>query len=453
MNAIITFLQEKGYKTVDADFYSKIDDWKDWYECNIDEFHKSSFYNGVCEVENNILQLGMAKTVCEDWANLLLNEKVDFKIDNDTCNKTVNEILKNNNFRKKANQLIETSFAFGTGAFVEFLKDGKPAIDYITADKIYPLSWQNGIITECAFGSVGVVDKEKVYYLQIHTKPNGIYIVENYRFKVKGEEIILVDVKDMVDKWETKSINPMFQIITPNIVNNYDINSPMGISVYGNAIDVLKEIDIAFDSFNNDFITGRRMVFLKSQLFGFDDKGNKKDVISRKENVLRWIGDKEDNGELVKDYSPALRADDHIKAIQFQLNLLSEKCGMGTNRYEFTSSGVKTATEVISEDSDLYANLKKHELSLETPLIDLVKAILFLNNCVECNVSVNFDDSIIEDTDSIKKQALIEYNAGLIDKVEYFVLTRKMNFNQAQKYVDKIQTRLPKPQEEPPIEE
>ena len=124
MNAIITFLQKKGYQTVETDFYSKIDDWKDWY----------------CEVENNILQLGMAKTVCEDWANLLLNEKVDFKIDDENCDITVKEILKSNNFRKKANQLIETSFAFGTGAFVEFIKDGKPAIDYITADKIYPLS-------------------------------------------------------------------------------------------------------------------------------------------------------------------------------------------------------------------------------------------------------------------------------------------------------------------------
>ena len=453
MNAIITFLQKKGYQTVGADFYNKIDDWKDWYECNIDEFHKSSFYNGICEVENNILQLGMAKTVCEDWANLLLNEKVEFKIDNNKCDNTVKEILKNNNFRKKANQLIETCFAFGTGAFVEFLKDGKPAIDYITADKIYPLSWQNGIITECAFGSVGVVDKEKVYYLQIHTKPKDTYVVENYRFKVKGEEIILVDVKDMVGTWNTKSQLPMFQIITPNIVNNYDINSPMGISVYGNAIDVLKEIDIAFDSLNNDFITGRRMVFLKSQLFGFDDKGNKKDVISRKENVIRWIGDKEDNSELVKDYSPALRADDHIKAIQFQLNLLSEKCGMGTNRYEFTLGGVKTATEVISEDSDLYSNLKKHELALETPLVNLVKAILFLNGCSDCDVSINFDDSIIEDTDSIKKQALIEYNAGLIDKVEYFVITKKLTVEQARKYVEEIEKRLPKPQEEPPIEE
>ena len=147
MNAIITFLQKKGYQTVETDFYSKIDDWKDWYECKIDEFHKSSFYNGVCEVENNILQLGMAKTVCEDWANLLLNEKVDFKIDDENCDITVKEILKSNNFRKKANQLIETSFAFGTGAFVEFIKDGKPAIDYITADKNYPLSWQNGIST------------------------------------------------------------------------------------------------------------------------------------------------------------------------------------------------------------------------------------------------------------------------------------------------------------------
>ena len=80
-------------------------------------------------------------------------------------------ILERNNFRVRGNQLVELAFALGTGAFVEYLDaDGNVIIDYIRADMIYPLSWDNGDITECAFGSVRVLDGKETVYLQIHRK-------------------------------------------------------------------------------------------------------------------------------------------------------------------------------------------------------------------------------------------------------------------------------------------
>ena len=40
------------------------------------------------------------------------------------------------------------------------------------------------------------------------------------------------------------------------------------------------------------------------------------------------------------------------------IDLLSKKCGLGTGRYRFDGSAARTATEVISEQSDLYQSLK-----------------------------------------------------------------------------------------------
>ncbi|HBF64464.1 MAG TPA: hypothetical protein DDW34_00345, partial [Clostridium sp.] len=51
--------------------------------------------------------LGMAKKVCEDWANLELNEKVSIVIDNQSINNAVHDVLEDNNFRIKGNQLLE----------------------------------------------------------------------------------------------------------------------------------------------------------------------------------------------------------------------------------------------------------------------------------------------------------------------------------------------------------
>lgn len=45
--------------------------------------------------------------------------------------------------------------------------------------------------------------------------------------------------------------------------------------------------------------------------------------------------------------------------------MLGKKTGVGADRYTWDKSGgVKTATEVVSDKSDLYQNLRKHELVL-----------------------------------------------------------------------------------------
>ena len=93
---------------------------------------------------------------------------------------------------------------------------------------------------------------------------------------------------------------------------------------------------------------------------------------------------------------------------------------MGNNRYSFENGNVKTATEVVSEKSDLYQNLKKHELVIKKAVKDMAKAILSLGgNNAETEIAVNFDDSIIEDTGTKRQQFLQEISQGLRAPWEY----------------------------------
>lgn len=160
-NTVRQYLIDQKLHTASDDTYSHIDEWLDWYKGDVEKFHTYTIWNGVVATVQKRYRLGMAKKICEDWANLLLNEKVAIKAGD--YEKRLNEILEKNNFRVRGNQLVEMAFALGTGAFVEYLdSDGEVLIDYIRADMIYPLSWDNGDITECAFGSTRVVDgKEK----------------------------------------------------------------------------------------------------------------------------------------------------------------------------------------------------------------------------------------------------------------------------------------------------
>ncbi len=425
MNAIREYLKKKGYNSVSTNFYTMISNWEDWYKCTVDDWHKTTFNNGITNVQREIMQLGMAKTVAETFANLMMNEKVIISTGNESQDKILEEILKDNNFYTNANRLCELYCALGTGAFVEYIDQGEVRIDYIKADMIYPLTWNSRGIEECAFASKIRIKEGDAYYIQMHIKDtNGKYKVENHIIKAEDERNIKeIDLPEGLEPvFKTGSKTPLFQIVKPNIINNYDLTNPMGISVYANAIDVLKEIDTAFDALNVEIETGRRMVFLSSEMFFSDANGNIKNVIGQKETVLRYVGGMKDH--LIKDYSPTLRTNDIKETIQFQLNLLSEKCGMGTNQFEFQMRGTKTATEVISEDSDLYQTLKKHEIILEEALRKMIMAISELSQSTTKKlaykeINITFDDSIIQDKNAERQQYKEEVAMGVMSVEEY----------------------------------
>ena len=426
MRGIIQYLNREGYSVPDAGFYSYIRLWLKWYRGKT-SFHSYAVYNGAKRITKSRKTLGMAKRVPEDWANLLLNEKVEIVIDGEAQQKAIDEVLHANNFRVRGNQLVELAFALGTGAFVELLDDnGEVDIDYIRASMIFPLTYKNGEITECAFASERKIGQETFVYLNIHTKKeNGNYVVRNVYFKKQGDNITETQLPENVaDEIDTKSPAPLFQIVKPNIVNNIDLDNPMGISVFANGIDQLEGVDLAYDSYCNEYKLGKKRIIIpvKMARVQMDEDGTTKPIFDYDDTEFYAItGADESMG--IKEINMDIRATEHETGIKTMLNMLSKACGLGDDYYDYQSSGVKTAKEVVSEKSDLFQNLKKHELVLEHAVRGMVMAIASLKNISidPENVKVNFDDSIIEDTGAEKERFLQEIRDGVRQKWEYRV--------------------------------
>ena len=88
-------------------------------------------------------------------------------------------------------------------------------------------------------------------------------------------------------------------------------------------------------------------------------------------------------------------------------------------------------------------------------MIELIKAVLYVANGSEYinDVTIDFDDSIIEDSEKTRNQALLELNNQLIDDVQYYIDVYKMTEEQAIEFRDKISERSPQEEEieeEPP---
>lgn len=444
MDEIREWLVENKYNTATDETYSHILEWLEWYQNDVEKFHKYKVFNGVVTKEEERYKLGMAKKVCEDWANLLLNEKVAIKAGN--YEKLLQEVLDNNNFLVRANQLIEMAFALGTGAIVEYLDGEEVMIDYIRADMIYPLSWDNGDITECAFGSVRVIDGKEVLYLQIHRlgkvddeEDSEHYYIEN-RYIDRKENKELDPPEGVIPLVPTGYDKPLFQIITPNICNNIDLDSPLGVSVFANAIDQLKGCDLVYDSYMNEFVLGRKRILVP---ISFAKKQMEKDGVAApafdaSDTVYYQMpGDRDSNLKLT-EVDMSIRANEHELAVQRSLDVLALKTGLGTGRYQFDSSGVKTATEVISDKSDLYQNRQKNAIIVNAALIGMVEAIAFLDAGGEVEVSIDFDDSIIEDTNTTIDKNIKLVQGGLRSKLTAIMEINKCTEEEAMKELERI---------------
>ena len=457
------FFSSQGYDISEKlNWEAYIDIWNSWYKGKVRKFHNYYIYNGQRKVKMEKKSMQGAKKVSEDWADLLYNEKVKINLKKKKDTELLREILRKNNATVIINKGIEKSFALGTGALVVSVQNmeqdetnntidvtnSKIKLEFVEAKKIIPLTWENGIIKECAFITVKYKKGQTYIYIAMHVlDEQDNYVIKNYMFKGKYSSFVEVNEEEregFINNFETKSNIPWFAIITPNICNNIDSESPFGISVYANSIDTLKSLDNAYDGLDNEVIIGRRRTFVAEEMLTYDD-GEGRMVFDPNDISVYRMPRGFNKDSMIEHDDSTLRTNSYIEAVNYQLNLLSSKVGFGNERYKFDGKAIQTATGVISENSDMFRTIKKHEQVLESSLITIVKAIayassVFGNDSIDATkVTIDFDDSIIEDRGAEKVRAMQEVAQDLRSKESYMTNYRNLTEQQVKDELAKIQ--------------
>lgn len=453
---IFSYFRDKGIDTVNPTYYRQIEIWRSWYNSNVKKFHKYKVYRGNGTSVNCLRHsLGMAKKVCEDMADLLLNERVTITIADQTTDAFVKGVLEANTWEELGNEYQEWKSALGTVAYVVYIKDatvdeagnmtgGSVGINYVEAAHIYPTSWQNKVITECIFTFPKTYKRKKYVHFQYHRiedvpgENRKQYVIENTvveNTSGSGRELTpdqweeIPAFSGLAERIETGSDQPLFIIDRLNMVNNADddTTNPMGVSLFANAIDIIRKIDLEYDSYANEFSLGRKRIFVAPE---FLSNTNGSPVFDPNDSVFYELPEdyfkNAESKEAIREINMELRIEEHSKAINDDLNWLSFKCGFGTDRYKFEAGSVKTATEVISENSDMYRSLTKHELVLNRVLIQLIQTIIRAGISIgipglqeNTDVTIQFDDSIIEDKVTERQNDRQDVAMGAMGLAEY----------------------------------
>ena len=448
-SAISKFLVSRfggGYSN--SAYYTAISSWLTWYKGYDESFHRVLNQNGKQDRWRIMYQLRMAKRVAEDWASAVSSEPPIIVVSSSTLkpsifiqgSKNTTGVLGSNNFNELLSLCLERMFALGTSSVVQQLENidcnlqgeivdgtrGRIKVVSCDAQNIIPMSYANGEIVDCAFISQTMKDNKMYYILSVHKRESDGYVI--YNIVLDSSYNTASYFPGMLPVIRTKCPYPLFEVFRTNIANNIDLDSPLGMSVYANAIDNLKSTDQAFDACIRDVVTGQRIILMNQCLLNTDDHGKTVVPQDAKQSYMWFFGDEASANinEFIKEFAPKLNTNELDKELQNQLNMLSFKCGLGTHYYNFDRSGGLTATEYSGERQDFVRNVRKMNISVSNGIARMVKTMLFLGRNILQNgvddsakVTVTMPDGIVEDDSKLMDLDLKLVEKGIMSKVEF----------------------------------
>lgn len=477
--AFIDYLNKaKGWR-VDAAYYGHIETWRQWWQGNVPSVHTVKEQRADGNRTRHRASLRMPKRVCEDWANLLLNDKTTFQIgDEATAAYLLGEdeqqtggLLRQLHFWENANRLVEKAYWSGTGAFVLSVEGvsvaqdgtvqpsptGRIRLDYDPASCILPVRLERGVVMDAAFVSECMVEGKPCAYLQTHTTDGTKRTICNEWFEIGAEQNGTPKFTPLkkaptgaVAQFTVDGSPAWFSLFSPAALKNIDTGAGLGMSVFSEALDTAQGVDLAFDNYREDIRLGHKKIFYSTNICrtGIDQSGKKYYIPPDDDVVSQFVilPEKEGSMDLPAEWhehNPDLRTEQNHRAVQDMLDLFSFQCGLGCHRYSFERGGVTTATEYNGSRQDLVQSANKNQIPIETALIGILRAILWAAKNLlgaevdpETSISVNWDDSYITDAETRINQLRDDALSGLVPRCRYLVARYGLSEEEAHRWAE-----------------
>lgn len=358
---------------------------------------------------------------------------------------------------KVVNRLrLNLEYGIATGGmvikpYVELLNqevDGHKAkinVDFISADNFIPLAFSvNGDITKAAFVQTKVADGATYRRLEVHTLVDGCKVVVQNKAFVNynvsstdltyesdlGQEIDLGNVpewKDLEPETVIENVDKLlFAYFKMPEANTVDPYSPLGMSGYGRAVNLIQDADMQYSRLLWEFEATEAAIDVDRDALKpyTDDKGVTHSLRPNLQNRLFRTLDlgKDDT---YQPYLPTIRDASLINGLNTILTRIEDVCAL--SRGTISTSGVEatSATELRVLKQRSYSVNSDIQKTLETCLRDVIKIMdiyCTLYNIVpeaEYEVSFEWDDSILVDSGEELTKRVTLINNGIYSKTEF----------------------------------
>ncbi len=409
--------------SMDPSEFARIHDSLRRYE---DKYDKVKFMNSnKANKERDLSSINMMKKVANQYATVVFNEQCEINIDGEAA-EFISGVFEHNDFKKNFSKYLEPMFALGGLACRPYLDKGSNQIEFswALADAFYPLQSNTNNISEGAFTfhSTTVENKKPIYYtlLEFHEWVEGNFVITNELYRSERTDIVgtKVPVTDLYPDLEesTTFINlsrPLFGYLKPSGFNNISPYSPLGLGVCDNCKRTLDRINRSYDEFDQEIRRGRRRIAASEMLMNsrVDEKGQVRQFFDDQEDTFQIIPGSNMDDYTIKDLTTSIRTTEYVAAINHHLKTLEMETALSSGTFNFDRTGslsTKTATEVVSENSQTYQTRSMQITEVEKFIKELVISVCELGKALKLftgpiptydDVEIDFKDGAFTSTD------------------------------------------------------
>lgn len=402
----------------------------------------ANIYNGRAPwISEEVKSLNVAKTICDKVAKAVTIE-FQSKVEDEGIDEIYQSFLKN------IRTNTEYTLAKGGIYFKPFYSDNTIKISCIQGDKFIPVKFDStGELLGAIFIDQITKGDEVYTRLEYQEISNRTITIRNIAYKNNKNNSTKLGSKislSLVPEW--KGIKEITKINNVNkllggyfkipIANPVDNTSPIGVPIFANAIEILKEIDEQFSRTLWEYEGAELAVDVDDTAFK-KDKNNNPILPKGKKRLYRLLDFGDESNWNV--YSPTIRDTSLFNGLNEWLRQCENQCGLSFGVLSKETSIAKTATEINSSKQDYYVTVSDIQKSLQNALDDLIYGIDVLMTLYKIphkiapGISYEWDDSIIVDTEREQTIMMQEANMGYIKKELYLMKRYGVTEEQARK--------------------
>jgi len=388
---------------------------------NSQQLWRQMYLNQAPWTRKCVKSLNLAATIAAEISRLITLE-IKSSVDDEAV-----DVIYQREIMKGLRNQIEYGLALGGLIMKPFAQNGTVRVDFAQPSDFSILSAStDGTILEIIFRDY-LKWKEAWYVRQEYHKFDEAasrYLIMNEvrRSDEKGgignvindysNIIPWADLEKELELYNVKA--PLFGYFKPAVSNNVDTKSALGISIYARAADAIQRADEGLSAMLREF----RVKEAKQYVSELAVKGGGALPYLEDDYYIKLRTDAKNGVEFFESYSPEIYVEKYLAALNEYKREIEDCIGLAHGTISDVEQVTRTATDVKMSKQRTYVLVTENQKNLVECLKGAVYAIgvwlKYPQTPPDYEVTAEFDDSVITDTEAVLKEMREDAASGLI---------------------------------------
>lgn len=402
------------------------------------------YRNSASWNSGRIISLCLASAISREFSRLVLAETEISAIGDSYIS------LQFEKFRPKLPVIVEQACAMGGIIIKPYLSNGQIYVDTVLPESFFAVDFSEDTITSAVFPEQLVIGKYCYTRLEFHKfdPKKKVCIIRNQCYRSNsvdsfGSLCSLSEVPNWSGMQEVTVLEnvdrPLFAYFKMPFANIIDYENPLGISVYENAEELIRQADAQWERIIWEFESGERAIDATEDIFRYNQNG--KPILPKgRERMFRTYDIQATEKPFIETFSPEIRDISLFNGLNRIFQRIEFNCGLAYGTLSDPQTVEKTAEEVRTSKQRSYTQISAIQRNLEFTLENLLYIYNYYAGYYglsqsDAVLSCMWGDSVLEDTDKEFQRRLQMVSAGILTKEKFISWYFHCDENQAGEYI------------------